>query len=186
MKKTILAITLALASMGASAHQRPTTHYHDDGRVVYGNYIAPKVEVTNERDRYGRDIRVTTTTSCVDQRVNRRNNHLRCREQETRVERQVIDRPHHPAMPNIEPHVQRFIERDHAGRRFIVTVTDTCERPGYNRRGEPVCYAWNRTIDRDYVRWNRHQRDLDLDGDGRTNAWEQLLYQGFREILENN
>lgn len=188
MKNTILALALAVAAVGtASAHPQRYTHYHDtNGRVVIGNQILPKVVVTTEEDRFGRDVRVTTTTRCVDHRVNRRNNHINCREEETRVEREIIDRPRgNYGNAVIEPRVQRFVERDNQGRRVIVTVTDTCTRTGY-QRGEAVCYNWDRDIDRTVVRWNRDRNRLDLDGDGRSDAWERLLYQGFRDVLESN
>lgn len=185
MKKLFLALTLATAAVGASAHPKPYTHYHDwnnNGQVVIGNTFRPQVEVTTETDRYGREVRVTSTTTCVDSRRNRRNNHLRCLEEETTVERVLVERPRQS--PVIEPRVQRFIERDESGRRVIVTVTDTCVRPGY-QRGEAVCYQWQRDIDREVVRRYPHDDSLDLNGDGRTDAWERLLFQKFREVLEN-
>lgn len=186
MKKSLLAIALAVASYGAAAHVKPYTHYHDaNGRVVIGNQIKPEVVVTTETDNRGREIRVTTTTTCVDTRVNRRNNHLRCMEEETTVERRVVDRPRGNVTPVIEPRVQRYIERDSQGRRVIVTVTDTCTRPAY-QNGREVCYRWERDIDREIVRRVPRSSSLDLDGDGRTNAWERLLYQGFRDALDNN
>ena len=190
MKNSILALALSLVAFGASADPRPYAHYHDNGRVVIGNTISPEVRATTETDSRGRQVRVTTTTRCVDSNVNRRNNHLTCREEETRVEREVVDRrgPNYGGNYGnaaVEPRVQRFVERDSQGRRVIVTVTDTCERAGYNR-GQAVCYAWDRTIDRDTVRWNRDRNRLDLDGDGQTNQWERALYNGFREVLESN
>lgn len=187
MKKSILAIAIAVASVGASADVRPYTHFHEaNGRVVIGNQIPPRVVVTTEEDRRGRDVRVTTTTRCVDHRVNRRNNHLQCREEETRVDREVIDRRgDYYGRHEIEPRVQRFIERDNNGRRVIVTITDTCTRAGY-QRGEVVCYNWKRDVDRDYVRRQPRSNDFDLDGNGRTDAWERTLYQGFRDVLDNN
>lgn len=182
MKKTLLALALAVATIGtASAHRAPSTHYHDDGRVVYANRIAPKVDVRTETDRLGRQVRVTTTTTCVDHRINRRNNHIRCVEEETRVDRDVISRP----APTIEPRIQRFVERDASGRRWIVTITDTCTRPAWQGNQE-VCYRWERDVDRRPVRWNRDRNRVDLDGNGESDAWERLLFQGFREILEND
>jgi len=189
MKKTLLALALAVATMGtASAHRLQSTHYHtDEGRVVMGNTIAPEVEVTYETDRWGRRIKVTETTTCVETRVNRRNRHLRCLEEETEVTR-VVDRPAHQPAPTMEPRIQRFIERDNYGRHVLITVTDTCTRPSW-QDGRQVCYRWERDIDREYVQWDRMDRDrgnFDFNGDGRTDGWERLLYQSFRDVLENN
>lgn len=184
MKKTLLALAVAVATLGtASAHPLRTTHYHDGNRVVIGNAIAPKVDVRYETDRLDRRVKVTTTVTCVDTRVNRRNNHLRCVEEDTEVTRE-IERPRNQPPASIEPRVQRHIERDADGRRYIVTITDTCTRPAW-QNGQEVCYRWERDIDRQPVRWNRDRNRLDLDGDGRTNPWEALLYQGFRDALEN-
>lgn len=94
MKKTLLAIALSIAAIGASAHVRPFTHYHtNDGRIVIGNQIAPTVQTTYEIDRQGRRVRVVETTSCTETRVNRNNNHLRCIEREVHTQRFVESRP---------------------------------------------------------------------------------------------
>ncbi len=203
MKKSLLAIALTVAAFGASAHVRPYTHYHaDDGRVVIGNTIAPEVEVTTETNRNGREVRVTTTTTCTDTRINRRNHHLICVEEETSVQREIVRRRGPYNTPNggyqgnqgnqwnngnavVVPRIQRYVEVDSQGNRVIVTVTDTCTRSGF-QGDEAVCYRWERDVDRQPVRWNRDRNNLDLDGDGKTNAWEQLLYQGFRNVIENN
>ena len=186
MKKLLLTLALASATIAASAHQLRSTHYHDreTGRVVIGNTIAPKVVTTYETDRWNRRIRVVETTRCTDYRVNPRNRHLRCMEEDVTTERFIERRPDMDS-PRIEPVIYRTVERDNQGRRVIVITTFNCVRSGYNYR-EPVCYEWRREEERQYVRRPRGDRGLDLNGDGRTEAWEQVLFQGFREILEDN
>lgn len=187
MKKTLIAAALAVAAAGASAHVRPTTHYHaDDGTVVYGNTFRPEVKVTYETDRFGRRVKVTETTTCSDVRVNRRNNHIRCLEEETTTKREldrVVTAPR--PMPTIAPVVHRAVERDAAGRRWIITTTFTCDRSGYDRSGDAVCYSWSRDVDRELVRRAPRSNSFDLDGDGRTEGWERILFNSFRDALDN-
>lgn len=188
MKKTLLAVALAVASLGASAHYLPSTHYHDDaGRVVIGNQIKPEVKTTYETDARGRRIRVTETTTCTEVRVNRRNNHLRCLEEETTTRRQVVyNAPAPMPAPVVEDRiVSRSIERID-GRRYIVTVVDRCVAPRRDRDGDVYCGDWERRTERELVRRNPRSASLDLDGDGQTNGWERLLYQSFRNALDNN
>ena len=91
MKKTFLALALATAAVTAVAHPFPSSHYHTaDGRFVIGNQIAPRVSTTYETDAYGRQMLVTTTTRCTDTRINPRNNHLICREEETTTQREYV------------------------------------------------------------------------------------------------
>jgi len=89
MLKTLLAVALSAVALSASADPRPYTHYHDDGRVVIGNEIQPKVFVTYEMDYEGRNIRVVNTKRCIDTRVNPHNNHLWCAAWRTTEERYV-------------------------------------------------------------------------------------------------
>lgn len=184
MKKSLLAIALSIAAFGASAHVQPYTHYHTDRGVVIGNQIAPTVETTYETDNQGRRIRVVETTTCTDTRVNRNNNHLRCVEREVSTQRFVESRPSQRD-PEIADRVDRRVERDAQGRRVIITTTDRCIEATRNRNGDPICLAWDRDVTRDYVRRQPRSNSMDLDGNGRTDAWERLLYQGFRNTLDN-
>lgn len=181
MKKIILAIAIAATSLGASAHWSNRIHYHmDDGSVKYSQTIEPSVETTFDTGRNGRRVRIETTTTCEQTRLNRRNNHLRCL-----LEGKIVKRTFEPdqASVTIAPIVERAIERDTYGRRVIVTTTYTCTDVRWNRR-EAVCLDWDTTVTREYVRRN-NQNDYDLNGDGRTDPWERLLFQSFKNVLED-
>lgn len=188
LKQTILAVALAAVSFGASAHRLPTTHYHDGNRVVLGNTIAPVVETSYDTDRNGRRVRVVETTSCTDVRVDRKNNHMRCVEREVRTERFPEGRFNNgpDRRPDIEDRIDRRVERDNQGRRVIVTTVDKCVDTQYDgRRGAAYCADWDRTVTREIVRRNPRSQSLDLNGDGRTDGWERILYQSFRGSLDN-
>lgn len=185
MKKIVLSLVLAAASLTApfvaSAHWHTRVHYHSDDGVVYSNTIRPTVDVTFETDRNGRRVRVETTTRCVRDRLNSRNNHLRCLQERTSVRRLIVDE----AGPVIDPIIERRIIRDDRGRRIIVTTTRTCTDARWNRRHEPVCFNWRTTVTREVVRRAPRSRSLDLNGDGRTDPWERLLFRSFRNALDN-
>lgn len=185
MKKALLAAALAAVTLGASAHPARYTHYHDGNRVVIGNTIAPTSKTTYETDNRGRRIQVVQTTTCTETRVNRNNNHIRCVEREVRETRTVVRNETRPD-PVIADRVDRRVERDAQGRRMIVTTTDKCADARHNSRGQIVCMDWDRTVTREYVRRQPRSASLDLNGDGRTDAWERLLYQGFRQALDDN
>ena len=189
MKKILLAVAAATVAFGAAAHPARSVHYHnDDGTITWSRTFEPKVETTYERDNQGRRVRVETTTRCVDTRVNPRNNHLRCLDEDTTVRRFVVDDPvvGTPGRPTVEPVVYRHIERDDRGRRVIVTTTYTCTDARWSPdRRQALCFNWNKDEDRDIVRREPRSSSMDLNGDGRTDAWERLLFEGFREVLEN-
>jgi hypothetical protein len=93
------------------------------------------------------------------------------------------NRPNQPT-PMIAPVVvDRHIERDNRGRRFIVTTTQTCVNARWNWEHRPVCLAWRTDVTRERVRRGRNR--FDLNGDGRTDPWERLLYRGFQDVLDN-
>lgn len=184
MKKILLAAVLALATIGVSAHPASSVHHHDQGHVVYDNTIAPKVEVRFETDRWDRRIRVTETTRCTETRINQRNNHIRCIEEETETTRVIVDNPRPRSVPSIDPVIYRVIEVDSQGRRVIITTTYTCVRSGYDDN-KAVCYRWTRDESREYVRRPQGDRGFDLNGDGRTDPWERALFQGFSDALND-
>jgi hypothetical protein len=190
MKKFLLAAALAVTALGASAHQSNRIHYHnDDGTVTFSRGFESKTETTYERDRYGRTIRVETTTSCGQTRVNPRNNHLRCLDEDVTVRRYIESGPvaGGPNRPSIDPVVYRSVERDQYGRRVIVTTTYTCSDARWNpSRTEALCFDWDQQVEREVVRRQPRSNSLDLNGDGRTDGWERLLFQSFREVLEDN
>ena len=190
MKSIFVAVAALTLSLGALAHPAGRVHYHnEDGTVVYSRTFEPKVETTYERDNRGRRIRVETTTRCVDSRINPRNRHLRCLDEDTTVRRVVEGGPvvGGPNRPDIEPLVYRHIERDNQGRRVIVTTTYTCTDARWSPdRTQALCFSWHTDVDHDVVRRQPRSNSLDLNGDGRTDGWERLLFEGFREVLENN
>lgn len=174
MKKLAIAIAAALAAFGAQAHYSNRVHYHmDDGRVMYSNSIPDDVKVTFEGTGAERD-RVTTTVHCDRTRVNFRNNHLRCVRTSTSVTR--ADAP----VLVVAPVVQRRVEVDSNGRRVIVTTTYTCTRPVARRDGSVACLRWTSSTTREVV---RNRRSVDLNGDGKSEAWERVLFNQFRRIL---
>lgn len=184
MKKLLIAVAL-LGAFGAQAHPSNRVHYHnDDGTVTYSRSFRPVTETTYETDRFGRTVRVETTTTCTRVRINPRNNHLRCLDEETSVQRFVErDRPR----AEIDPVVRRHVERDPYGRRIIVTTTHTCTDVRWHyAQNEPRCYNWETSTTRELVRRRPRDNSLDLNGDGRTEGWERLLVDSFRDVLDGN
>lgn len=182
MKRIFYGLALAALATVAQAHPSNRVHYHqDDGSVVYSRVFRPVVETSYETDRYGRQIRVETTTTCARTRVNHRNNHLRCLAERV-TERRFVER----ARAEIEPVVTRRIERDQYGRKIIVTTTQTCTETVHTRSGNLRCENWETRVDREYVRRGRGDRSFDLNGDGKAEAWEHVLVESFREVLDSN
>lgn len=193
MKKILLAVSLTLASIGAYAHPDSRIHYHNQDRsVVFARSFEPKVESTYERGANNRRVRVDTTTTCTNVRVNPRNNHLRCLNEETTVQRYYDRGNNRPDVrpvepPQIEPVIYRDVERDRNGRTTIVTTTYTCEDSRWSPdRSQALCFNWDRNITRETVKRQPHSQSLDLNGDGRVDQWERVIYQSFRDILDDN
>ena len=191
MKKFLLTAALIIASTGVFAHPSSRVHFHnnDEGTITYASTLAPTVDNTYERDANGRRVRVETTTRCVDIRVNPRNNHLRCLDEDTSV-RRFFDDTYYQQGPRavVDPVVYRAVERDNQGRRIIVTTTYTCSDARWSPdRRQALCFYWEANVEREYVRRDRDGRGnrFDLNGDGRVDGWERLVYEGFREILED-
>lgn len=190
MKKFLLAAALTIVGLGASAHPANRVHYHnDDGTITVSRSFEPVTETSYERDAAGRSLRVETTTTCTDVRINPRNNHLRCRHEQVE-KRYFYDNRYNPPVqrPEVEPVVYRHVERDNRGRRIIVTTTYTCTDARWSPdRSQVLCFNWESEVTREVVR--RRPRDnynYDLNGDGRVDGWESLLYQGFRDLLDDD
>jgi hypothetical protein len=87
MKNIFIAFALMVTATFATAQ----THYtRADGVLVYGNRIADRVSTTYTSDAYGRQVRVVTTVSCSDTRVDLRDT-LYCAEETTTEERYPIN-----------------------------------------------------------------------------------------------
>jgi len=85
---------------------------------------------------------------------------------------------------HVADQITRKIETDVRGRKWIVTTTKTCDDARFNSRGQAVCYDWDTHVTREQVRRQRRSASMDLDGDGRTNGWERILFQSFRRTLD--
>ena len=186
MKKILFALAATVLSVSAFAHSSSRAHYHNgDGVIVFSRTFQPEVETTYERDDYGRRIRVETTTTCTDTRRGR-NNHLRCLDEDVTVTRTVEGAATSPNRPTIEPVIYRSIERAASGARVMVTTTYTCLDARLSPdQTQAICFRWDERIDREIIRRQPNDSSLDLNGDGRIDGWERLLFQSFREVLDN-
>jgi hypothetical protein len=181
MKKTLLALALSVAALGAAAHPSNRVHYHNQNGVNYSRVIPPDVDVTFETDARGRRVRVETTTTCVQTRVNRRNNHLRCIDEDVTVRRTFVE-----DRPIIDPVVYRHVERDNQGRRLIVITTYTCTDARWSPdRTTALCFNWDEHVEYEVVRRQPGSLSMDLDGNGRVEPWERLVFRAFREVLDD-